>query len=264
MIRPSVAVEPPWRSEAARSLRSKPSCAIASVTRSAVAGVTPASALITRETVFRLTPAVCATSLIVGLMTTLSCAWADASRRRHLCQGPPHEPVRDHPLRRRGPDRDDHPQPPRPAQHDRPADARRGRGGRRPGGRRPRRQGDRAARRRPLVLRGLRLRRRLQGLGRADHERRRVGPGQGLRVRDGAADRADAEAHERLALSEAGDRAGPRMVRRAAAATSRSAPTSSSPRRTRRSARPTRACGAPTCRGCGSTASVSRAPSCTR
>ena len=57
----------PWRSERARSLRSKPSASIASVTLAAVDGETPASALITRETVLRLTPAWLATSLIVGL-----------------------------------------------------------------------------------------------------------------------------------------------------------------------------------------------------
>jgi len=39
-------------------------------------------------------------------------------------------------------------------------------------------------------------------------------PRQGLRRRHGAAARADAEAHERLALPEAGDRAGARLVRR--------------------------------------------------
>jgi enoyl-CoA hydratase len=40
-----------------------------------------------------------------------------------------------------------------------------------------RRQGDRPAWRRPCVLRRLRLRRRLQALGRRDADRRQVGPG---------------------------------------------------------------------------------------
>src|SRR3954454_18560226 len=66
MTSPSVAEDPPWRSDRARSLRSKPSAAIASATRSAVAGATAASPLITRETVLRLTPADRATSRIVG------------------------------------------------------------------------------------------------------------------------------------------------------------------------------------------------------
>ena len=59
----------PWRSERATSLRGKPSSAIAASTRAAVAGRTPSSLLTTRETVFRLTPAVLATSRIVGLAT---------------------------------------------------------------------------------------------------------------------------------------------------------------------------------------------------
>ena len=76
-----MADERPWRSERARSLRSNPSASIASVTLAAVAGATPASALITRETVFRLTPAWYATSLIVGLDNVVTGA-ADASARR--------------------------------------------------------------------------------------------------------------------------------------------------------------------------------------
>src|SRR4051794_13795254 len=84
MTRPSVAEEPPWRRVRARSLRSKPSAPIASATRAAVAGATPASALITRETVFRLTPAVCATSLIVGLDNVVNPLGADASRAARL------------------------------------------------------------------------------------------------------------------------------------------------------------------------------------
>ena len=64
----------------------------------------------------------------------------------------------------------DHAEPARSAQHDRPADARRARGGCQPGGRRPRGQGHRAARRRPRVLRRVRLRRRLSPLGRAAHD----------------------------------------------------------------------------------------------
>src|SRR3954454_23341679 len=79
MTRPSVAEDPPWRSVRARSLRSKPSASIASTTRAAVAGATPASALMTRETVFKLTPAVCATSLMVGLDNVVT-PRPDASR----------------------------------------------------------------------------------------------------------------------------------------------------------------------------------------
>ena len=47
-------------------------------------------------------------------------------------------------------------------------------------------QGDRASAARALVLRRLRLRRRLPPLGRLHHDRRRLGPRQGLRVRDRA------------------------------------------------------------------------------
>src|SRR3954465_13909812 len=86
MTRPSVAEPLPWRSERARSLRSKPSASIASETRAAVAGATPASALITRETVFRLTPAVCATSLIVGLDNVVSPRGGTLAERRGACQ----------------------------------------------------------------------------------------------------------------------------------------------------------------------------------
>src|SRR3954447_18355776 len=68
MIRPIVALERPCRKDRARSLRWKPSAAIASPTRPAVSAATPASPLITRDTVFRLTPARCATSRIVGLV----------------------------------------------------------------------------------------------------------------------------------------------------------------------------------------------------
>ncbi len=56
-----MAVERPWRSEAAMSLRWKPSSSIAAKTLAAVASATPASSLITRETVLRLTPARSAT-----------------------------------------------------------------------------------------------------------------------------------------------------------------------------------------------------------
>ena len=45
---------------------------MAASTRAAVAGRTPFSLLTTRETVFRLTPAVLATSRIVGLATLSS------------------------------------------------------------------------------------------------------------------------------------------------------------------------------------------------
>src|SRR5215218_4728350 len=68
ITRPSVEDDRPWRSERARSLRWKPSAAIASPTRSAVAEATPASALMTRDTVFKLTPAFSATSRMVGLV----------------------------------------------------------------------------------------------------------------------------------------------------------------------------------------------------
>src|SRR3954451_14733641 len=63
---PIVDDERPWRRERARSLRWKPRSAIAAETRSAVGPATPGSSLITRETVFRLTPARSATSRIVG------------------------------------------------------------------------------------------------------------------------------------------------------------------------------------------------------
>src|SRR3954462_12415215 len=67
MTSPSVPEERPWGSEAARSLRWNPLAAIARGTRAAGGAATPASPLITRETVLRLTPATCATSRIVGL-----------------------------------------------------------------------------------------------------------------------------------------------------------------------------------------------------
>jgi hypothetical protein len=47
-------------------LRLNPSCAIVRRTASAVSGRTPGSSFTTRETVFTLTPAASATSLIVG------------------------------------------------------------------------------------------------------------------------------------------------------------------------------------------------------
>ena len=58
---------------------------MAAVTRSAVAGVTPASALITRETVFRLTPAMSATWRMVGRVAFMP-------RSRALLASPPPDP----------------------------------------------------------------------------------------------------------------------------------------------------------------------------
>src|SRR3954464_13666251 len=72
MIRPIVALERPWRSERARPFRWTPRARMASPTRAAVPVATPASPLITRETVFRLTPARCATSRIVGLVALMA------------------------------------------------------------------------------------------------------------------------------------------------------------------------------------------------
>src|SRR3954464_14439057 len=99
---------------------------MAAVTRSAVAGVTPASALITRETVFRLTPAMSATWRMVGRvafmsMTTLSTA-ATLLHQRALCQAariPSRDGLRDDPLRGRRAGRHDHAEPAGAAQHDR-------------------------------------------------------------------------------------------------------------------------------------------------
>jgi hypothetical protein len=62
-------------------LRWKPSAAIASPTRSAVAVATPASALMTRETVFKLTPAFSATSRIVGLVADSDASFGLSPRR---------------------------------------------------------------------------------------------------------------------------------------------------------------------------------------
>src|SRR3954452_5276284 len=56
----------PCRRLRASSLRADPNRWMAAVTRAAVSCATPGSALTTRETVFRLTPAVLATSRIVG------------------------------------------------------------------------------------------------------------------------------------------------------------------------------------------------------
>ena len=78
--------------------------------------------------------------------------------------------------------------------------------------RRRRGQGDRAPRRRPLVLRRVRLRRRLPPLGRADDHRRQVGSGQGLRD-DHLAGRPVPKFMSIWRVAEAGDRAGPRLVR---------------------------------------------------
>src|SRR5205807_220809 len=69
---------PPRRSALATGLGRKSSCSIARRTRSAISGATPASALTTRETVFRLTPARKATSRIVGrnvLAICLTSSW---------------------------------------------------------------------------------------------------------------------------------------------------------------------------------------------
>src|SRR4051812_50019554 len=74
MTRPSVADVVPRRSERARSLRRNPSSAIAAFTRSAVSGATPGSSLITRLTVFKLTPALSATWRIVGRACLISSA----------------------------------------------------------------------------------------------------------------------------------------------------------------------------------------------
>src|SRR3954451_16535294 len=56
----------PWRRLRAMSLRAKPRSVMAASTRAAVSARTPGSWLTTRETVFRLTPAVLATSRMVG------------------------------------------------------------------------------------------------------------------------------------------------------------------------------------------------------
>ena len=60
---------------------------------------------------------------------------------------------------------------------------------------------------------GFDFARRLSPLGRAADDRRRVGPGQGLRRGDGAEPRLGAEVHGAVALAQAGDRAGARLVR---------------------------------------------------
>ena len=123
----------------------------------------------------------------------------------------------------------------------------------RPGG-----EGDRPARRRARVLRRLRLRRRLSPLGRALTTDGAWDPGKDFVVRHGAHARADPEVHERVALAEAGDRAGARLVRRRRQrlrAVRR--PRDRQRGRADRHAR-TRACGARTCRACGSTAWASR------
>src|SRR3954468_22053457 len=62
----------PWRRLRATSLRAKPRSAMTACTRAAVAACTPGSRLTTRETVLRLTPAVLATSRMVGRLTGCS------------------------------------------------------------------------------------------------------------------------------------------------------------------------------------------------
>src|ERR1700761_5976798 len=68
-MKPSVAVCP-VRSSLADSFRRKPRSSIASCTRLAVSGVTPGSPFTTRETVFSATPALEATSFMVGRTAT--------------------------------------------------------------------------------------------------------------------------------------------------------------------------------------------------
>src|SRR4051812_30925208 len=83
-----------WRRLRATSLRAKPRSAITACTRAAVSARTPGSRFTTRETVLRLTPAVIATSRIVGLatlnalspgaLTTLSTALLAGDRNQAL------------------------------------------------------------------------------------------------------------------------------------------------------------------------------------
>ena len=64
-MKPSVAVRP-VRSSRADSFRRKPRSSIAPSTRLVVSGVTPGSLFTTRDTVFSATPALDATSFMVG------------------------------------------------------------------------------------------------------------------------------------------------------------------------------------------------------
>ena len=74
----------------------------------------------------------------------------------------------------------------------------------------------------------------------------RVGPGQGLRDGDLAGGRAGAEVHEPVALAQAGDRAGARLVRGRRQRHGAVRRPGDRLARTRASAPPTRACGAAT------------------
>src|SRR5579859_122513 len=90
-MKPSVAVCP-VRSSRADSLRRKPRSAIAPCTRLAVSGVTPASPFTTRDTVFSATPALDATSFIVGrptLCTASTCLFIGPPGNSLLSTGPP-------------------------------------------------------------------------------------------------------------------------------------------------------------------------------
>src|ERR1700722_4804823 len=90
-MRPSVAVCP-VRSSRADSLRRKPRSAIAPCTRLVVSGVTPASPFTTRDTVLSATPALDATSFIVGrptLCTASTCLFIGPPGNSLLSTGPP-------------------------------------------------------------------------------------------------------------------------------------------------------------------------------
>ena len=110
--------------------------------------------------------------------------------------------------------RDDHAESTGAAQHDRAADARRARGAVASGGRRRAGQGDRAARRRAARSAPAST----SATAFTTGTRRSRPTERGIRARTSSwrppSARPGAEVHEPVALAEAGDRAGPRLVRR--------------------------------------------------
>ena len=129
--------------------------------------------------------------------------------------GLPHDELRDRALFGGGPGGDDHAQPPAGAQHDRAADARRGGGRGRPGGARRRGEGDRASAARDGRSAPATTSAAASSTGASARDRRRAG----IRARTSwSRPRRELSPTQKLMSvwrsPEAGDRPGPRLVRR--------------------------------------------------
>ena len=123
--------------------------------------------------------------------------------------------LRDDPLRHRRAGRDHHAEPARAAEHDRAADARRGRGGRRARHPRRRGQGDRAARRRPGVLRAATTSAAASSTGTTrSRPTARWDPGKDFAFATTPQVSPTQKLMSVWRCTEAGDRPGPRLVRR--------------------------------------------------